>query len=262
LAIAAATALALVVGPATTALASTYPSGGVGYDVGYPQCGGAYPGGAFGVIGVNGGYPFTYYNSCFAGEWAHALQTPSASVYINTGYDPSYTAIDGRHTTLDCAGRAAAVTGAGAQQQAWAVGCSEAERSIGWASCQSPASPSPCPTTIQPAAWWLDVETANSWCGQPSTACSDLTLNEFAIQGIVDTLHDQSASPVGVYSTASQWTTIVGPVQVTGITASWVATGMRSAKRARPSCQGPGFSGAPVWLVQFVPGAFDADYVC
>src|SRR6202171_4151479 len=131
-----------------------YASGTTGYDYSYPQCGAAAPAANFGVVGVNAGYPFTYYNSCLAAEYAAAARTGNVAVYVNTGYDPTYTAIDGRHTTQACANASAAVAGTQSQQAAWAVGCSEAQRDSAYASAQSATAPT---------AWWLDVEIANSW---------------------------------------------------------------------------------------------------
>jgi hypothetical protein len=248
--------------------ASTYAGGSVGYDISYPQCGTSYPSGAFGVVGVNQGYPFTYYNSCFSSEWAHAATTASPSLYVNTGYDPSYTnSTDGRHTTQDCLTRSSSIIGTSSQKGAWAVGCSEAERSVAYASCGNNTIPTTCSSLVKPAVWWLDIETGNSWCGQSGTACTDLTLNQYTVQGILDTLHTQAenpgGSPVGIYSTSSQWSAITGGNLVSGINADWVATGVRSAKRARPYCTSNGFAGsAPVWLVQYLPGSYDADYAC
>lgn len=262
-----ATVAGLILGQSSALAASTYVGGSVGYDISYPQCGTSYPSGAFGIVGINAGYPFTYYNDCFSSEWSYAELSTSPSLYLNTGFDPSYTnGSDGRHTTADCATKSGSVVGSGGQQLAWAVGCSEAERSVEWASCGDNAFPSTCSSTVKPSAWWLDVETGNSWCGQPSTACSDLSLNQYAIQGILDTLRtpaeNPAAAPVGIYSTSSQWAAIVGGGQVNGVDADWVATGTRTAKRARSYCSGSGFTGSPVWLVQFLPGSYDADYAC
>jgi hypothetical protein len=222
-----------------------YVSGTTGYDYSYPQCGVAAPAASFGVVGVNAGYPFTYYNSCLAAEYTAAARTGNVAVYVNTGYDPTYTAIDSRHTTQACANSSAGVTGTQAQQAAWAVGCSEAQRDRVYASAQSATAPT---------AWWLDVETANSW------STSDLTLNSYTIQGLVATLRQFTSVPVGVYSTASMWTAITGGYKAP-VDANWVATGQRTANRAKQSCGRAGFTGAKVWLVQYV-ATYDHDLVC
>src|ERR1700736_3113439 len=223
--------------------AMAYTSASTGYDISYPQCGARYPTGAFGIVGVNGGYPFVYYNPCLASEYSH---TPNAALYINTGYDPTYTQVDGRHSTPECVAQSTAIQGASPQQAAWAVGCSEASRSIAYAASQGVTSPS---------SWWLDVETSNSW------SSTDLSLNQYAIQGIVDTLLRQSPAAVGVYSTAYQWRTIVGELPVLGVLADWVATGSTSPRRAHAYC-GTGFSGRPVWFVQYLHAGFDTNYTC
>jgi hypothetical protein len=263
----------LLAGQIGASASATYASTAVGYDISYPQCTAAYPNGSFGIVGVNQGYPFSYYNSCFSSEWAYASTTPSASLYINTGYDPSYTnSTDGRHATADCLSKSSTIRGSSSQQKAWAVGCSEVQRSVGYASCQNPTAPSVCGNVVQPAAWWLDVETANSWCGRPGTRCKDLTLNQYTLQGAIDTLEtatqNPSGAPVGIYSTPSAWSTIVGSNSVTNVAANWRATGLTSDSQAQAYCSGNGFtrlaSGSypPVWLVQFLPGGYDADYAC
>ena len=234
-----ATATSLV---ANQAAPVAYTHGSTGYDISFPQCGGAYPTGAFGIIGVNGGYPFVHYNPCLADEYKHS---PQAALYINTGYDPLYTQLDGRHATPECVTKSAPVKGSADQKAAWAAGCSEATRSIAYAASQG---------VTKPRAWWLDVETENSW------SSTDLSLNQFTIQGIVDTLH-QATSAVGIYSTGYQWQTIVGSLPVTGVRANWVATGNLAADGAHAVC-GTGFSGAPVSLVQYIQGGFDANYAC
>ena len=99
------------------------------------------------------------------------------------------------------------------------------------------------------------METSNSW------SSTDLTLNPYTLQGLVDTVLRQSPAAVGIYSTRYQWTTIVGSLPVSGVLADWVATGAASAKRARTSC-GTGVTGAPVWFVQYLRSGFDTDYSC
>jgi len=125
------------------------------------------------------------------------------------------------------------------------VGCSEAQRDIAYAASQSASSPT---------AWWLDVETANSW------SSSDVSLNRFTIQGVIDTLRASTSAPIGVYSTLYQWDTITGGYQAP-VDADWVATGARNLDRARSYCASTGFTGAPVWLIQYV-ATYDRDYVC
>jgi hypothetical protein len=233
---------------ANASAGSVYVSGTAGYDYSYPQCGTAAPAAKFGVVGVNAGYPFTYYDSCLAAEYAAAARTGNVAVYVNTGYDPTYTAIDGRHTTQTCADSSAGVTGtpSPAQRAAWAVGCSEAQRDMAYATAQSATAPT---------TWWLDVEIANSW------STSDLTLNTYTIQGLIATLRQSiSTVPIGIYSTASQWTAITGGYKAP-VDANWVATGQRTANRAKQSCGSAGFTGANVWLVQYV-ATYDHDLAC
>lgn len=99
--------------------ALAYTSGSTGYDISYPQCGGSYPTGSFGIIGVDAGYPFGHYNPCLKDEWSKA---PNPALYLNTGYDPVYTQVDGKHSTPECAAQAASVTGNAAQKAAWGSG--------------------------------------------------------------------------------------------------------------------------------------------
>ncbi len=208
---------------------------------------------SFGIIGVDSGYPFmsTVHpgNPCLADEYNH---TPQPGLYVNTGYDPSYT--DTTHTTASCSQQSTTVSGTAAQKAAWAVGCSEANGDYGYASGLGITSP---------AGWWLDVETSNSWCGQPGTACTDLTLNQYALQGIIDTFTHIGAVPIGIYSNLTQWSAIVGNLAVTGATSDWVASGTYTAQQAATYCASSySFSGAPVSLVQFLGGSVDRDYAC
>jgi hypothetical protein len=228
---------------ATQAAPMPYTPGSTGNDISFPQCGVASQAGAFNIVGVNGGYPFVHYNPCLADEYR---RSPLAALYINTGYHPLYTQVDGQHTTPECVIKSGAIQGSPEQKTAWAVGCSEASRSMAYAAAQGVANPS---------SWWLDVETENSWSSM------DLSLNQYTIQGIVDTLHRNSPAAVGIYSTGYQWRKIVGNLPVTGVRANWVATGSPSAEVAHGRC-GTGFSGAPVWLVQYLQGGFDTNYVC
>ena len=45
------------------------------------------------------------------------------------------------------------------------------------------------------------------------------------------------------------------------VDATWVATGQRTLKRARSYCTSTSFTGAPIWLVQYV-ATYDHDSAC
>jgi hypothetical protein len=204
-------------------------------------------------VGVDSGWPFISSlhpgNPCLADEYAHSTST---QLYVNTGFDPSYT--DANHTTPECATKASNVIGSSSQQAAWAAGCSEAVKDLAYVAQVGIGSPS---------GWWLDVETANSWCGQSGTNCTDLSLNQYAIQGLVDTLFTNSSASIGTYSTSYQWSSIVGTGSVARVTADWYASGLHSSKRVSNYCSSSySFTGAPVALVQYVPGSVDRDYAC
>src|SRR5215210_4115143 len=80
--VAAVVSLALAV-PLGTVAAHAAPS--IGHDISWPQCGRPFPAdSAFGIVGVNGGKPYTY-NPCLAAEyqWAAGSGLPPG-LYINT----------------------------------------------------------------------------------------------------------------------------------------------------------------------------------
>src|ERR1700687_1042834 len=279
--------------------AFAYPSGSIGYDISYLNCGTPYPtnvrpgpppqvrvplpahvgraevpvplpqspsrstafrtplpfvksGLGFGIVGVNSGYPFMSThpgNPCLLDAYNH---TPMASLYVNTGYDPIYT--DANHTTADCTAQSASVAGSASQQAAWAVGCSEAQGDYAYASSNG---------ITTPVGWWLDVETANSWCGQSGTNCTDLTLNQYTIQGIVHELRQLGAVPVVIYSNSYLWAAVVGTNTVLGAASDWYASGTSTSQSAAAYCSSSySFSGAPVSLVQYLNGSGDRDYAC
>ena len=204
----------------------------------------------FGIIGVDHGRPFDSNpgNPCLADQYS---RTPNPALYVNTGYDPSYTDIN--HTLADCTTKSGSVSGSDAQKAAWAVGCSEAEKDLTYVTSQGISNT---------GGWWLDVETANSWCSPPPSNCTDLTLNQYSIQGLIDTLIASNASSVGIYSNKRMWSIIVGTNPVHGQTADWYATGTNTAQAAAPFCASSNsFTGDPVKLAQYVNG-IDYDYAC
>ena len=232
----------------------TGPGGGIpkprGYDISYPQCGAAYPTNvAFAIVGVNGGRVFSA-NPCLADQLRWGGDA-AAEVYINTG-NP----------------------GPG-QSSFWPVGqssprvCSAANPDTadcaydyGWNAAQHSyqtleAAYAARSITANPnaTAWWLDVETSNSW--RTTTA-----LNVAALQGEVDYLRSRGVTRLGFYSTTVQWGEITGGTKVFAPSPSWGA-GAPSEKAAERHCvTTPGFTGGSLAMVQYLYQGFDANVRC
>jgi hypothetical protein len=254
--------------PAGEASAAHSSPGTTGYDISYPQCGGAYPSGrAFGVVGVNGGLANDA-NGCFSSELSWALQSqgltsppqPPASLYINTA-DPGPGVAD-----WPASGSSAAygICGGGwTPACAYVYGEQRAGYSYGLVNSVDPSVASSAP-------WWLDIETANSWATSGTPAYSAADLNIATIRGFIDGLKSDGANgPIGIYSTASQWQSITG-LTSTSTTNSWYpyfsnspnwVAGARALREARANCSAS-FTGGHVALAQYPSGGFDADYAC
>ena len=116
----------------------------------------------------------------------------------------------------------------------------------------APGSVSTDPTTY---AWWLDVETGNSWS-------SDTTLNDADLEGMVAFFRGIGAT-VGAYSTGYQWGQIAGtPSTGSSLAAlpTWIA-GAGSLSGAQSSCASTGFTSGAVMLAQWV-ASYDDDLPC
>ena len=232
-------ACAVVLVPAAAAGAAPRAAPGIGYDVSYPQCGSALPKApAFGIVGVTDGRPYGA-NPCLATEYAWARSSPVApAFYLNTA-NPGVAS-----TRVDWYSQ----TGPQPCSAANEAGCAY---DYGYnAAAQAYATAQAATGAAASAAWWLDVETSNSWS-------TDVSLNRTDIQGSVDFLQAQGVT-VGVYSAGAQWAQITGGAALS--VPNWVA-GAASAKRAASLCSAS-FTGGPVQLVQYPSGSFDADYAC
>jgi len=242
-----------------SASAATDPN--VGYDISYPQCNGTFPaGGAFGIVGVNGGRPYGP-NPCLGtGAGASELSWAgiNAGLYANTA-DPGPALSshwpNGQASPKQC--NTAANPGSDTSECHYDYGWNAAADSyrdavnayvsLGWAA----GGATQTPVANQ---WWLDVETANSWTTTPS-------LNVQALHGEVDYLDSVGAAGVGFYSTSSDWQTITAGTTTFASDPTWLA-GASSLSDAQSRCGGSGFTGGGVALVQYVSGGFDNDYRC
>lgn len=236
LAVVAASVAAALVGSATLALAAgPYVLGWTGFDEASGQCGATPPTANFAIINATGGRPFSA-NSCLPSE-VSAAGTDQVSFYFNTGYAGAY----GRDVTAACSSAASSKGYSGKLAQAYAIGCSEASYAISQ-------------VTAPGAAWWLDVETANSW------SSSNKAYNVATVQGAIDEAHGLTGGPVGVYSSSSAWETIIGGGTVLSVDGSWVLS-------SQYACGGVAFGGSQVWIVQTGTTtvnsvAFDTDTAC
>jgi len=233
------------------------PASSTGYDVSYPQCGRRLPApGAFAIVGVNGGLPYSA-NTCLKAqfEWAatsSGTRGAKASLYINTanpGPAVSTHWPNGQHDPLECDGTWSTNC---AYDYGWNAAGDAFNMAAAALAAQTPASSVP---------WWLDVETANSWNSQ------DLTTNTAALGGYLARLADLAPSqPVGIYSAAGAWATITGAASATSpindpfdTIPNWVAGA--TAKTAPSFCT-RSFTGGPVRYVQYVSNGIDNDYPC
>ena len=215
----------------------------LGYDLSYPQCkqdDRPLPGARFAVVGLNNGRAYTA-NPCFGRQWSKA--TRPRSIYVNSGYYPPNLV----HTTTACrvAAQRRLPDADVSHRDAYAIGCGEAEHALGVAA-QAGA--------LGAAMWWIDVESSNSWDD------SDIELNRDSLLGQLERL-DAAGIAVGLYSSPRDWATVTGGWQAPWARANWFPS--RSVAQA---CAQPGFSGAPVWLVQepvpYPDPELDVDHVC
>ncbi len=223
-----------------------------GYDISYPQCGGAYPSDpAFGIVGVNGGKVFSV-NPCLASQitWGGGTAT---ELYVNTGNPgPELSSFWPRGQSSP---RYCDPVNADTADCAFDYGWNAAEHSYATAL----AAYQSLGLTASPSAtvWWLDVETSNSWR-------DDTTLNVAALQGeVAYLLNVAGVTELGFYSTTYQWGVITGGTTVFAAYPSWGA-GARRERVARNLCDSTttSFTGGPLTLVQYPYSGFDADLRC
>jgi hypothetical protein len=228
------------------------PSQPRGYDISYPQCGGAYPSNvAFGIVGVNGGRVFSV-NPCLASQiaWGGYIAT---ELYANTGNPgPALSSFWPRGQTSP---RFCDPDNPDTADCAFDYGYNAAKHSFETAQTAYQSlglSASPAATR-----WWLDVETSNSW------RSDDLSLNVAALEGEVAYLRDVAGvTQIGFYSTTYQWGAITGGTNVFSDYPSWGA-GAPSERVARSHCTSTaGFTGGRLAMVQYPYSGFDADIRC
>ncbi len=212
-----------------------YQPGTTGFDISFPQCGGALPTpGSFAIVGVNDGRAFTH-NPCFSTEaaWAGA----QLSIYMNLNAPPQ--------------GDPEGLTGPAGQCMGNDTGCMAYNYGFN-AAMDSFATASGA--GAQASVWWLDVETANTWD-------SNTFNNGRTIQGALDAL-TQSGVVAGIYSTGYQFGRIAG--SYAPATPLWVATGSTMTTAVEYCSPLHAFAGGTAWVTQFQEAGvpYDQDYAC
>jgi hypothetical protein len=222
-----------------------------GYDISYPQCGAAYPSNPlFGIVGVNGGRVFST-NPCLTSQLAWAGGA-TGELYLNTGNPgPALSSFWPRgQTTPRFCDSVNSDTADCAYDYGWnAAAASYTTVEQAYAALAIAANPNA-------TAWWLDVETTNSWR-------TDTALNVAALQGQADYLTSRGVTRLGFYSTTVQWGTITGGSKVFAPLPSWGA-GSPSEKAAKQLCAttATSFTGGRLAMVQYIANGFDVDVRC
>ncbi|HEV2635454.1 MAG TPA: hypothetical protein VGX23_09935 [Actinocrinis sp.] len=246
-------------GPRARASAGTAAtvSGSTGYDISWPQCGGALPpDSSIAVVGVDDGHPFSQ-NPCLQQEaaWSPDASTRAQYMVLDSpvGWSSPHVLEYAYHGPAgDCT-----ATDYSCQSINWGYNAAYAD--VQYATSQGATS----------TTWWLDVELPSTTSiNQPGADCytanfwvCDPKLNALTVAAAVVALKEQGKS-VGVYSTRTQWQTITGglplglPIWIAGFDYApgtyctpanagtyWFALG-------RPS------------LVQSLPTTYDPDTAC
>jgi hypothetical protein len=255
---------ALLLVPAWPTAAAPSPGEGtqslLGNDVSWPQCGKDLPKGqAFAIVGVNNGLANTT-NPCLTEQlaWAAgssgAAEQPKVSLYVNTANPgkagswwptsdeyPVGSPVDNPYGSCKAKDYGKAC--------AYMYGYAKAWDDAYIRGISNPAN----------YVWWLDVETGNSW------STTDKDANRAVLEGMTDFFNSIDAEGVGIYSTGSQWSQIVGTVNSSSNLyrlPSWLA-GARTLTGAKGNCSNPPLTpGGDVELTQFVSRGFDYDYSC
>jgi hypothetical protein len=241
-------------------------------DVSFPQCGAPLPhldNGYAGILGTNNGISFSR-NPCLVAQlrWAKELAGPPA-FYVNTGNPGPARARSwpiGQSSPQTCSASnpdslgCAYDYGWNAAWDSYSVAVDAAQRlhHVDRANARSRAAN---------VAWWLDVETMNSWRTLDDGVSSHAQRSDVsAIAGEIDALRVIGVESVGIYSTRFQWSQITGGNRVTqgrfaGIPV-WLA-GYGSKTDAMNGCSDSSFTGGPVEMTQYLGSdGFDADVVC
>lgn len=261
-----------------SALAAKPAGGGgsstpLGIDVSWPQCGKVLPKTqAFGIVGVNGGLANTT-NPCMKDQLVWASKSVGGTVqekvqlYVNTANPGGLNTASWPVSNNDPAGNVApnphgTCDGTDSLACAWQYGWNRAVEDV-IDRFQPAAALAGVPTDPSTYIWWLDVETENTWKLGGTTF--DNQSNVAVLEGMTKYFKSLNAR-VGLYSTGSQWSQIVGgsvssTSNLNGLN-NW-RPGGASLSTAKQACNAaPLTPNGKVVLTQFVSKGLDYNYSC
>jgi hypothetical protein len=241
-------------------------------DVSFPQCGAPLPrpdNGYAGILGTNNGIAFSR-NPCLVAQlrWAKQLAGPPA-FYLNTGNPgPAHARVwpVGQSSPRQCSASNPDSLGC-AYDYGWNAAWDSYTIAVDAAQRLHHVDRENARSRAANVAWWLDVETMNSWRTLDDGATAHAARSDVAaIAGEVDALRSIGVESVGIYSTRFQWSQITGGHGITqgrfaGIPV-WLA-GYSSKSDAIDGCSDESFTGGTVQMTQYLGSdGFDADVVC
>jgi len=228
-----------------------------GYDISWPECGGAMPpSSSIAIVGVDDGHPFSQ-NPCLQQEveWASTATQRAEYMVVDSpvGWSSPHVLEYADHGPAgDCAS-----TDYLCQSYNW--GYNAAYTDVAYADSEGATS----------RQWWLDIELPTSTsinasgadCYQANFWVCDPKLNSTAILGAVTALREQGKE-VGVYSTKTQWQAITGGLPL-GVPI-WIAGfDYPAATYCDPAnAETYWFAAGYPTLVQSLPATFDPDTSC
>ena len=245
-------------------LAGFYAPTGDGWDISWPQCttrgattSNLPSGGAFAVVGLTRGSPFTD-NECVAAQWQWASSLPAEpSVYVN---------IDAPGVRDTPSGRVwAQVCGTGTPTSD--CGRTYGERVAAYAIDRMPTTPSGGRPMV-----WLDVEgpyTAGPFWQSERDYAGAVAVNRSVVLGALGLLA-RSGFRAGIYSdratsSSPDWKNIMGEFRSLTLVQNWVFRAP-SADPAPLCTPDNSFSGGPVVKVQVQPDQsgqpYDVNHLC
>ncbi len=201
-------------------------------DASWPNCSLQLPSAQAGIVGVNGGRPFTA-NPCLAKQ---ALDFRFPSVYVNTAYPGKSYGLKFQHSPRFCPSNDEVCL---AYNYGFNAGLYDVNHTLSLG--------------VVANWWWLDVETENSWN-------SNAQFNRAALQGVLDSMSGYVGNKrIGFYSSLWQWNLLTGSWR--NSYPAWVGTGSKYESVAVKKCATKSFTGGEILLSQFTPD-LDQNYVC